>query len=72
LNLSREKLRSIQRGEEQKKIPKTTKGTTANWIGHILRRNCMLRHIIQGMIEGRIEEGGRRRRKREKPLDDLN
>jgi hypothetical protein len=25
-------------------------------IGHILRRNCLLKHIIEGKIEGRIED----------------
>jgi hypothetical protein len=35
----------------------------ANWIGHILRRNCLLKYIIEGKPEGRIEvTGGRRRR----------
>ena len=34
----------------------------ANWIGHILRRNCLLYGIIEGqMIEVKIV-GGRRRR----------
>jgi hypothetical protein len=23
-----------------------------NWIGHILRRNCLLKHVIEGEIEG--------------------
>jgi hypothetical protein len=27
----------------------------ANWIGHILRRKCLLKHIIEGKIEGRME-----------------
>jgi hypothetical protein len=27
----------------------------ANWISHILRRNCLLKHIIEGKIEGRVE-----------------
>jgi hypothetical protein len=34
----------------------------ANWIGHILGRNCRLKHIIEGKIEGRIELMGRRGR----------
>jgi len=72
LDRSREKLRSIQQGKEEKKIPKTIKRKTANWIGHILRRNCMQRLVIKGMKEGRIEARGRLRRKRKKPLDDLN
>ena len=24
----------------------------ANWIGHTLHRNCHLKHIIEGMVEG--------------------
>jgi hypothetical protein len=54
LDRSREKLRSItqsQRGEEYSTYNKKKK---ANWIGHILRRNCLLKHVIEGKIEGRI------------------
>ena len=25
------------------------------WIGHILRRNCPLKHVIEGKIEGKIK-----------------
>ena len=39
----------------------------ANWIGHILRRNCLLKHVIEGRIQGT----GRRGRKRRQLLDDL-
>jgi len=24
----------------------------ANWIGHILRRNCLIEQVIEGNIEG--------------------
>jgi hypothetical protein len=27
----------------------------ANWIGHILRRNCLLQRVIEGKIQGGIE-----------------
>jgi hypothetical protein len=27
----------------------------ANWIGHILRRNCLLQWVIEGKIKGGIE-----------------
>jgi hypothetical protein len=43
----------------------------ATWIGHILRRNCLLQWVIEGKIKGGIEVTGRRRRKRRKLLDDL-
>jgi hypothetical protein len=29
------------------------------WIGHILRRNCLLQRVIEGKIKGGIEIGGR-------------
>jgi hypothetical protein len=31
----------------------------ANWIGHALRRTCLLKYIIEGKTEGRIEVMGR-------------
>jgi len=43
----------------------------ANWIGHILRRNCLLIRVIEGKIKGEIEVTGRRGRRRRKLLDDL-
>ena len=44
----------------------------ANWIGHILRRNCLLQRVIEGKIKVGIEVTGRRERRRRKLLDDLN
>jgi hypothetical protein len=43
----------------------------ANWIGYILRRNCLLKRVIEGKIKGRIEVTGRRGRRRGNLLDDL-
>jgi hypothetical protein len=43
----------------------------ANWIGHILRRNCLLKEVIEGKIKGLIEVTRRRGRKRKQLLDDL-
>jgi hypothetical protein len=43
----------------------------ANWTGHILRRNCLLKHVIEGKIEGRIKMTGRRGIRRKQLLDDL-
>jgi len=31
----------------------------ANWIGYNLRRNCLLKHVIEGKIEVRGREGRR-------------
>ena len=43
----------------------------SNWIGHIMRRNCLLQRVIEGKIKGGIEVKGRRGRRRRKLLDDL-
>jgi hypothetical protein len=43
----------------------------ANWIGHILRRNCFLQRVIEGKIKEGIEVTGRRGRRHRKLLDDL-
>ena len=26
----------------------------ANWVGHILCRNCFLKHVIEGKLEGTV------------------
>ena len=44
---------------------------THTHISHILRRNCLLKHVIEGKIEGRIEVVWRRGRRRKQLLDDL-
>jgi hypothetical protein len=43
----------------------------ANWIGHILRTNCLLQRVTEGKIKGGIEVTGRRGRRRRKLLDDM-
>jgi hypothetical protein len=42
-----------------------------NWIGHILRRDCLLTGVIEGQLEGRIEVTGRRGRRRKQLPDDF-
>jgi hypothetical protein len=41
----------LHRVKEERNILHTIKRRKANWIGHILRRNRLLKHIIEGMIE---------------------
>jgi hypothetical protein len=48
----------LQRVKEEMNILQTIKRRKANWIGHILRRDCLLKHVT----EGRIEVKGRRGR----------
>jgi hypothetical protein len=45
---------------EDRNILHTIKRRKANCVGHILRRNCLLKHVIERKIEGRIEVTGRR------------
>jgi hypothetical protein len=61
----------VLRVEEKRNILHTVKRRKANWIGHILRRNCLIKHVIEGKLEGRIEMKGRRGRRRKQLLDDL-
>jgi hypothetical protein len=42
-----------------------------NWICHILRKNCLLKHMIEGKLEGRLQMTGGRGRRRKQLLDDL-
>jgi hypothetical protein len=49
----------------------TIQNRKANWIGHILLRNCLLKQVIEGKIEVRIEGTGRRGRRCKLPLYDL-
>jgi hypothetical protein len=42
-----------------------------NCIGHILPMNCLLKQVIEGKIEGKIEVMWRRERRRKQLLDEL-
>jgi hypothetical protein len=61
----------LHRVKEERNILHTIKRRKANWIGHILRRNCLLKHVIEGKLEGRIEMTERLGRRRKQLLDDL-
>jgi hypothetical protein len=61
----------LLRVKEQRNIPHEIRKRKANWIGHILRRNCLLERDIKGKIQGGIEVTGRQGRRRRKLLDDL-
>jgi hypothetical protein len=62
----------ILRVKEQRNILHETHKRKANWIGHILRRNCLLQRVTEGKIQGGIEVTGRQGRRRRKLLYDLN
>ena len=61
----------LLRVNEQRNILPEIRKPKANWIGHILRRNCLLKQVIEGKIKGQIEVTRRRGRRRKKLLDDL-
>jgi hypothetical protein len=61
----------LHRVKQERNILHRIKRRKTNWIGHILSRNYLLKYIIEGEIEGRIEVTGRRRRRRMQLLDDL-
>jgi hypothetical protein len=59
------------RVEEQRNILHEISRRKANWIGHVLPRNCFLQRVIEGKIKGGIEVTGRRGRRCKKLLDEL-
>jgi hypothetical protein len=61
----------LLRVSEQRNILHEIRKRKANCIGHILRRNCLIKEVIEGKIQGRIEVTRRRGRRRKKLLDDL-
>jgi hypothetical protein len=61
----------LLRVNEQRNILHEIRKRKANWFGHILRRNCLLKQVIEGKIKGEMEVKRRRGRRRKKLLDDL-
>jgi len=61
----------LLRVNEQRNILHEIRKRKANWIGHILRRNCLLQRVTEGKIKGEVEVVRRRGRRRKKLLDDL-
>ena len=61
----------LLRVNEQRKILHEIRKRKANWVGHILRRNCLLKQVIEGKIKGEMEVTRRRGRRRKKLLNDL-
>jgi len=42
----------LLRVKKQRNILHEISKRKANWIGHILRRNCLVNRVIEGMIKG--------------------
>ena len=60
----------LLRVNEQRNILREIRKRKANLIGHILRRNCLLKQVIEGKIKGEMDVTRRRGRRRKKLLDD--
>jgi hypothetical protein len=48
----------LHRSSEDRNILRAVERKKAAWIGHVLRRSCLLKHVIEGKVEG-IEVTGR-------------
>jgi hypothetical protein len=49
----------LRKGKEENNILHKIKRRKVNWIGYMLRRNCLIRYVIEGKIYGWIEVTGR-------------
>ena len=54
----------LLRVNEQRNILHEIRKWKANWIGHILCRNCLLKQVIEGKIKEEMEVARRRGRRR--------
>jgi len=48
--------------QEQRSLIQVIKQRQANWIGHILRHDCLLKTVLEGMMEGKRPKGKPRRK----------
>jgi hypothetical protein len=53
----------LHRVKKERNIVHTIHRRKADWIGYIFSRNCLLKHVIGGKIEERLEVKGRRGRR---------
>jgi hypothetical protein len=60
----------LHRVKEERTILQTIKIRKGNWRGHILCRNCLLKHVIERKKARRIEVTGRQGRRLKQLLDD--
>jgi len=60
----------LHRVKAERNFLHTMKRRKANWIGHILCRNCLLKHITEGKMGGMIEVRGRQGRRCAQLVDD--
>jgi hypothetical protein len=54
----------LHRVKEERNILRTRTRWKANWIGHVLHRNCLLKHVVEGKLEGKDRSERETRTKR--------
>ena len=47
----------VDKVKEESNILKTVKRRQVNWVGDIFHRNCLIKHVIDGKIEGTRRRG---------------
>jgi hypothetical protein len=55
--------KELPRVQKEMNILDKTKGRKVNLIGHILSKNCLLKQIIEGKIQGGMQGMGRQERR---------
>jgi hypothetical protein len=61
----------LNRVKEGRNLLHTVNRRKANWTGHILCWNCLVKRVIGGKLEGRMAVKGRRERRHKQLLDNL-
>jgi hypothetical protein len=64
-------MKKYYRVKEERNVLHTIKRRKANWIGHSLHRNCLLKHIIEGKTERSTAVMGRQGRRCNQLLDNI-
>jgi len=59
-HVSNEEITSLV--QEQRSLVHVIKQRQANWIGHVLRHDCLLKTVLEGKIEGKRPRGKPRRK----------
>jgi len=54
----------LHRVKEERNLPQTIQRRDANWVGHIWRRNCLLKTCYWRKDEGKDVSGVKARKKR--------
>ena len=61
----------LHRVKEERNILRKIKAGKTNWSGYTLCRNDLLKHIVEGDIDGRMAGAGRRERRRKQLMGGL-